>query len=439
MLMLQAEEDEALKVKSLKTLSFEGCYDKDWVAALNKQSKLKSLQCLLCNKIANNGMELTCNEHEGCKDPLLVGEQCLMKYLHENNNTCPIKKHGPCSYMKGRALRNIINELKVMCPRQFINYCNQKANDRTKEGDTNTETEHVCKFKGKIEEMKEHLEKTCPLKTLKCKFKEFGCDDILFDFNFEQHLQLQMKKHLDLLLDYISVLRNKIKRSQFNETEMKLKFEEQGYKIQLLMSHIEAYKVNESNQLKLKIDEYEQSIKLLKDKNLQLTQDFQTLSEKPSNQDKGEKEEQKQSKNRDDSSSLMSSGTVHTLNLDSFRSSSKLLKTFIGHNNVVWSIDYSTFGDEQFICSGSKDKTVCVWDVETNKLIQLPNGHSEYVHCAKFSQYHYHKDNQNVICSSSNDKIIRFWDFKHNKQLQIFNEHTVVADICVLGHMTKQF
>ncbi|ETO35279.1 hypothetical protein RFI_01783 [Reticulomyxa filosa] len=30
----------------------------------------------------------------------------------------------------------------------------------------------------------------------------------------------------------------------------------------------------------------------------------------------------------------------------------KLNKIFIGHKSIVWSIDYSIFGDDQFICSG---------------------------------------------------------------------------------------
>ncbi|ETO32699.1 WD-40 repeat protein [Reticulomyxa filosa] len=104
-----------------------------------------------------------------------------------------------------------------------------------------------------------------------------------------------------------------------------------------------------------------------------------------------------------------------------FLSSFKLLKTFTGHTNRVNSIDWFTFNDRQFICSGSHDQTARVWDVETNQQIHL-NGHSNIVYCAKFSQYHYHNHNQNVICSSSND--IRFWNFKDNKQLQLFNEHT---------------
>ncbi|ETO14985.1 WD-40 repeat protein, partial [Reticulomyxa filosa] len=61
---------------------------------------------------------------------------------------------------------------------------------------------------------------------------------------------------------------------------------------------------------------------------------------------------------------------------NTFRSSSKLINIFTGHTKAVWSIDYSTFDDRQFICSGSSDKTVRVWDVDNNKQIQSFNRHS---------------------------------------------------------------
>ncbi|ETO23357.1 WD-40 repeat protein [Reticulomyxa filosa] len=109
---------------------------------------------------------------------------------------------------------------------------------------------------------------------------------------------------------------------------------------------------------------------------------------------------------------------------DVFRSSSKLLKTFNEHTSFVNSIDCSTFDDCQFICSGSNDHKVRVWDLEANKSIQSTNGHSNQVYCVKFSPYHNHNNRRNVICSSSLDKTIRFWDIKDNQQFQIFNGHT---------------
>ncbi|ETO31290.1 WD-40 repeat protein [Reticulomyxa filosa] len=109
---------------------------------------------------------------------------------------------------------------------------------------------------------------------------------------------------------------------------------------------------------------------------------------------------------------------------ETFRSASKLLNTFTGHIYWVWSIDYSVFDNDQLICSGSADKKVRVWDIDSNKQIQSFNGHSDFVYCVKFSQYYYHNNNRNVICSSSNDKTIRFWDIKSDQQFQIFNGHT---------------
>ncbi|ETO07319.1 F-box and wd40 domain protein, partial [Reticulomyxa filosa] len=168
------------------------------------------------------------------------------------------------------------------------------------------------------------------------------------------------------------------------------------------------------------------TIKSLEEKNFKLKCSWQRLVAKLSNQEKVKKKEKHQNNIGISSSS--------NINFDQFYSSSKLLKTFNGHTGHVLSIDYSTFDDNQFLCSGSFDKTIRVWDIDTNKQIQSFNGHSS-VHYVKFSPYHYHKYHQNVICSSSFDKIIRFWDIKHNRQLQVFNGHSdsvYVVDIYVL-------
>ncbi|ETO32547.1 WD-40 repeat protein, partial [Reticulomyxa filosa] len=101
-----------------------------------------------------------------------------------------------------------------------------------------------------------------------------------------------------------------------------------------------------------------------------------------------------------------------------------LLKKFTGHTDMVYSIDSYSFNDSQFICSGSGDRTVRVWNVKTNQQIQLYNGHLKAVYCVKFSQYYYNNHCRNVICSSSDDNIIRFWDSKENKPFQILHEHT---------------
>ncbi|ETO15380.1 G-protein beta WD-40 repeats containing protein, partial [Reticulomyxa filosa] len=112
-----------------------------------------------------------------------------------------------------------------------------------------------------------------------------------------------------------------------------------------------------------------------------------------------------------------------TFNFDLFTSSSSLLKTFVGHTDCVYSIDCARFGDAPLFCSGSFDKTICVWNVETSDCVRLFKGHSSAVFCVKFSPYHYCNNYCIGICSSSGDKTIRFWDITHNMQLQTFSGH----------------
>ncbi|ETO12264.1 ribosome assembly protein 4 (RSA4), partial [Reticulomyxa filosa] len=90
----------------------------------------------------------------------------------------------------------------------------------------------------------------------------------------------------------------------------------------------------------------------------------------------------------------VSSFACNVFMFDTFRSSSKLINILTGHTDIVWSIDYSTFDDYQLICSGSRDKTVRVWDVNNNKKIQSFHGHSDSVDCVKFSSYYYHNHRQ---------------------------------------------
>ncbi|ETO35339.1 WD-40 repeat protein [Reticulomyxa filosa] len=115
---------------------------------------------------------------------------------------------------------------------------------------------------------------------------------------------------------------------------------------------------------------------------------------------------------------------VSVFMFDTFCSSSKLINTFTGHTSCVNIIDYATFDDCQFICSGSHDVTVSICDVDNNERIKFSDEHLRSVHCVKFSSYHYQNYYQNVICSSSSDKTICFWDFKNDEQLQIFRGHT---------------
>ncbi|ETO01933.1 hypothetical protein RFI_35506, partial [Reticulomyxa filosa] len=157
------------------------------------------------------------------------------------------------------------------------------------------------------------------------------------------------------------------------------------------------------------LSHHDKLVKFLEEKNEKLTQDIKKLSNK---------DEQKENDNTLSSNSKHSS--TYTLGLIR---SSKLLKIFSGHSNAINSLQYSSLDGGQFLCSGSSDYTVRVWDLDNNKQIQIFNGHSDNVWNAKFSQYH-RNHNRPTICSASHDNTIRFWDIKTAKEYQTFKEHS---------------
>ncbi|ETO06260.1 Will die slowly protein, partial [Reticulomyxa filosa] len=58
-----------------------------------------------------------------------------------------------------------------------------------------------------------------------------------------------------------------------------------------------------------------------------------------------------------------------------------------------------------------------LWDIRSDKQIQVFNGHKSYVYAIEYSLFII-KDNinnPNVICSGSSDNTIRFWDIRSNK------------------------
>ncbi|ETO24717.1 WD-40 repeat protein, partial [Reticulomyxa filosa] len=126
-------------------------------------------------------------------------------------------------------------------------------------------------------------------------------------------------------------------------------------------------------------------------------------------EDKSNEDEQKHG-NNDNKNTLLSS---------SFLSDNSLV-TLKGHKNYVWSVDYLPFDDRHYLCSGSEDNKICVWDIDNAEKLNILNMHSSYVFCVKFSPYH----TSPTICSASWDKTIRFWDLKASEEIQILNEHT---------------
>ena len=75
-----------------------------------------------------------------------------------------------------------------------------------------------------------------------------------------------------------------------------------------------------------------------------------------------------------------------------------------GHTGQVRSLAFSS--DGTFLVSGSEDKTVRLWDVQTGRVVKTLYGHTEQIRSVSISA-----DNT-IIASGSNDKQVRLWNIK---------------------------
>ena len=79
----------------------------------------------------------------------------------------------------------------------------------------------------------------------------------------------------------------------------------------------------------------------------------------------------------------------------------KCLKTLEGHLGEVLSVSYSPDGTK--IISGSRDKTIKIWDANTGECLKTLEGHSSYVWSVAYSL-----DSKRII-SGSADETIKIW------------------------------
>jgi len=80
----------------------------------------------------------------------------------------------------------------------------------------------------------------------------------------------------------------------------------------------------------------------------------------------------------------------------------ELRRTLSGHTDGVYSVAFSP--DGRRLASGSNDTTVIIWDVQTQELIRTLVGHIGAVYWVSFSE-----DGKQLF-SGSNDKSIKVWD-----------------------------
>jgi WD40 repeat protein len=105
---------------------------------------------------------------------------------------------------------------------------------------------------------------------------------------------------------------------------------------------------------------------------------------------------------------------------------------FRGHTGEVEALAFSP--DGKTAASGSRDKTIRLWDLETGKEIRRFEGHSAYVRAVAFSS-----DGKRLVSGSGdrnvarldpdadNDCSVRVWEVETGKQLAELSGHSIEA------------
>ena len=103
-------------------------------------------------------------------------------------------------------------------------------------------------------------------------------------------------------------------------------------------------------------------------------------------------------------------------NYGQVENTAKGLRTLTGHTDWVRSIDISPHG--KTLASGSADKTIRLWDVETGDLLETLTGHIGTVYSLRFSP------DGPMLASSGADATIRFWDVETGNPVKTLTGHT---------------
>lgn len=112
-----------------------------------------------------------------------------------------------------------------------------------------------------------------------------------------------------------------------------------------------------------------------------------------------------------------------------WRKNPKLVYTLTEHNGKVTTIAISK--DCKRLVSGSEDKTIKIWNLQTGHLVKTLEGHIGKINCLAISP-----DNH-IIASASNDKTVKIWDLKRGTLLRTLEGHSKVVRAVTISPDSK--
>jgi len=106
-------------------------------------------------------------------------------------------------------------------------------------------------------------------------------------------------------------------------------------------------------------------------------------------------------------------------------SSIKHLGTLEGHKATITYCCFSP--NDEYIVSGSEDKTLKIWSSKNYKELIVLNGHTDSIkYCDFFS------DGKRIL-SASNDSTLKIWNANNGKEIHTLKGHTMAVTICSIS------
>ncbi|MFZ1025629.1 MAG: protein kinase [Limnoraphis robusta] len=93
-----------------------------------------------------------------------------------------------------------------------------------------------------------------------------------------------------------------------------------------------------------------------------------------------------------------------------------LFTTYEGHSNSVLSVAFSW--DSRTLASGSRDNTIKLWDVQSQRQIATLTGHSDWIYSVAFSP------DGRTLASGSRDNTIKLWDVLTRREIATLTGHS---------------